>query len=221
MRDYYRHARLVDRAARYAMERSSEQPGSLLGRFHDWRSRLSNSEFSVVRDQVLLRTSNILPADLSLFMFAARHRLRLAPDTVDRLHGFVPHATWDAWKQLLALPHASYGLRAMQECGGSGGAPARVAQDRMPSRARFLSSLHRGRTHTRRHRRSGIDERRPLRRVCSTKFTIRRWSASPCCCTTSEKAPATNTSPNRCASRATVLERLAAFPRRIERPSSF
>ena len=55
MRDYYRHARLVDRAARYAMERSSEQPGSLLGRFHDWRSRLSNSEFSVVRDQVLLR----------------------------------------------------------------------------------------------------------------------------------------------------------------------
>ena len=117
MRDYYRHARLVDRAARYAMERSSEQSGSLLGRFHDWRSRLSNSEFSVVRDQVLLRASNILPADLSLFVFAARHRLRLAPDTVDRLHGFIPRATWDGWKQLLALPHASYGLRAMQECG--------------------------------------------------------------------------------------------------------
>ena len=117
MRDYYRHARLVDRAARYAIERSSEQPGSLLGRFHDWRSRLSNTEFSVVRDQVFLRSSNILPADLSLFVFAARHSLRLAPDTVDRLHGFVPRATWDNWKQLLALPHASYGLRAMQECG--------------------------------------------------------------------------------------------------------
>lgn len=117
MRDYYRQARLVDRAARYAMERSSEQAGSLLGRFHDWRSRLSNAEFSVVRDQVLLRASNILPADLSLFVFAARHRLRLAPDTVDRLHGFVPHAIWDDWKQLLALPYASYGVRAMQECG--------------------------------------------------------------------------------------------------------
>ncbi len=117
MRDYYRHARLVDRAARYAIERSSEQPGSLLGRFHDWRSRLSNTEFSVVRDQVFLRSSNILPADLSLFVFAARHSLRLAPDTVDRLHGFAPKATWDNWKQLLSLPHASYGLRAMQECG--------------------------------------------------------------------------------------------------------
>jgi [protein-PII] uridylyltransferase len=117
MRDYYRHARLVDRAARYAIERSAQQPGSLIGRFHDWRSRLSTSEFSVVRDQVLLRSSNILPADLSLFVFAARHQLRLAPDTVDRLRGFVPKAGWDGWKQLLALPHASFGLRAMQECG--------------------------------------------------------------------------------------------------------
>ncbi len=105
MRDYYRHARLVDRAAQYAIERASEQPGSLLGRFHDWRSRLSTSEFSVVRDQVLLRSSNILPADLSLFTFAARHRLRLAPDTVERLQGFVPKASWDDWKKLLELHH--------------------------------------------------------------------------------------------------------------------
>ncbi len=117
MRAYYRHARLVDQAAAYAIERSVQQPWSLLGRFHDWRSRLSTSEFSVVRDQVLLRSSNILPADLSLFVFAARHQLRLAPDTVDRLRGFVPKTGWEDWKQLLSLPHASFGLRAMQECG--------------------------------------------------------------------------------------------------------
>jgi [protein-PII] uridylyltransferase len=117
MRDYYRHARLVDRAARYAIEMASEQQGSLLGRFHDWRSRLSTSEFSVVRDRVLLRSRNQLPRDLSLFVFAARHQLRLAPDTVERLQGFYPTATWDQWKELLALPHASFGLRAMQECG--------------------------------------------------------------------------------------------------------
>jgi [protein-PII] uridylyltransferase len=117
MRDYYRHARVVDRAARHAIELASEAPGSLLGRFHEWRSRLSTTEFSVVRDRVLLRSSNILPADLSLFVFAARHQLRLAPDTVDRLLGFVPKASWDDWKKLLSLPHASYGLRAMQECG--------------------------------------------------------------------------------------------------------
>ncbi|HTB15689.1 MAG TPA: hypothetical protein VK752_29160 [Bryobacteraceae bacterium] len=117
MRDYYRQARLVDRAAQYAIERAAQQSASLLGRFHDWRSRLSTSEFSVVRDQVFLRSSNILPADLSLFAFAARHQLRLAPDTVERLRGFLPRATWDDWKKLLELPHASFGLRAMQECG--------------------------------------------------------------------------------------------------------
>lgn len=117
MRDYYRHARAVDRAARQAIELASEQPGSLLGRFHEWRSRLSTPEFSVVRDQVLLRSSNILPADLSVFAFAARHKLRLATDTVERLKGFAPVATWPDWKKLLSMPNASYGLRAMQECG--------------------------------------------------------------------------------------------------------
>ncbi len=117
MRDYYRHARLVDRCASYAIDRAAQPPGSLIGRFHDWRSRLSTSEFSVVRDQVLLRSSNILPADLSLFAFAARHQLRLAQDTVERLRSFVPTATWEDWKNLLDLPHASFGLRAMQECG--------------------------------------------------------------------------------------------------------
>ena len=116
MRDYYRHARIVDRAARYAIERASEQPGSLLGRFHEWRSRLSTSEFSVVRDQVLLRAGAPMPQDLSLFVFIARHQLRLAPDTVERLEDFAPQASWAQWKQLLALPHPSYGLRAMQEC---------------------------------------------------------------------------------------------------------
>ncbi len=117
MRDYYRHARLIDHAARYAVERAAEQPGGLLGRFHEWRSRLSTTEFSVVRDRVLLRRANQLPPDLSLFVFAARHQLKLAPDTMDRLQGFQPAAGWAQWKELLALPHASYGLRAMQECG--------------------------------------------------------------------------------------------------------
>ncbi len=70
-----------------------------------------------VRDQVLLRSRHQLPRDLSLFLFAARHQLRLASDTVERLEDFTPSATWDQWKELLSLPHASMGLRAMQECG--------------------------------------------------------------------------------------------------------
>jgi len=116
MRDYYRQARVVDQAVRQAMEASTEKSGTLLGRFHEWRSRLSTNEFTVSRDRVLLRTHKP-PNDLSLFVFIARHGLRLAPDTIERLQGFTPEATWEDWKKLLSLPKASLGLRAMQESG--------------------------------------------------------------------------------------------------------
>jgi [protein-PII] uridylyltransferase len=116
MRDYYRQARVVDRAVRQAIEASTEKAGTLLGRFHEWRSRLSTSEFTVSRDRVLLRAPKP-PQDLSLFEFMARHGLRPAPDTIERLQGFAPETKWDDWKRLLSLPKASVGLRAMQEAG--------------------------------------------------------------------------------------------------------
>jgi [protein-PII] uridylyltransferase len=116
MRDYYRQARVVDQAVRQAIEATTEKAGTLLGRFHEWRSRLSTSEFTVSRDRVLLRAHKP-PQDLSLFEFVARHGLRLAPDTIERLQGFTPETKWDDWKRLLSLPRASLGLRAMQEAG--------------------------------------------------------------------------------------------------------
>jgi [protein-PII] uridylyltransferase len=116
MRQYYRHARIIDRAVRQAMETATEKKDSLLGRFHDWRSRLSTTEFTVSKERVLLRNPHP-PRDLSLFEFVGRHGLRLAPRTVERLIGFVPQAKWEDWKRLLTLPHAAAGLRAMQESG--------------------------------------------------------------------------------------------------------
>ncbi len=116
MRDYYRQARVVDQAVRQAIEASTEKAGTLLGRFHEWRSRLSTAEFTVSHDRVLLRTHKP-PQDLSLFEFVARHGLRIAPDTIDRLQGFTPETKWDDWKRMLSLPKASVGLRAMQEAG--------------------------------------------------------------------------------------------------------
>ena len=121
MRDYYRQARVVDQAVRQALEVSTEKAGTLLGRFHEWRSRLSTSEFTVSRDRVLLRTHKP-PNNLSLFEFVARHGLRLAPDTIERLQGLAPEAKWEDWKRLLSLPKASLGLRAMQESGVLAGA---------------------------------------------------------------------------------------------------
>lgn len=116
MRQYYRHARAIDRAVRQAIETATEKKDSLLGRFHDWRSRLSTTDFTVSKERVLLRNPQP-PRDLSLFEFVGRHGLRLAPRTAERLNGFVPQAKWDDWKRLLSLPHSAAGLRAMQESG--------------------------------------------------------------------------------------------------------
>jgi [protein-PII] uridylyltransferase len=116
MRDYFRHARVVDREVSKALESASTEPGNLLGRFHDWRSRLSTTEFTVSRDRVFLREHS-RPTGLRLFEFAARHELKLAADTVDRLAAYQPQTTWDDWKALLATPKPSFGLRAMQSSG--------------------------------------------------------------------------------------------------------
>lgn len=116
MRDYFRHARVVDREASKALESAAAEPGNLLGRFHDWRSRLSTTEFTVSKDRVLLREHS-RPAGLRLFEFAARHELKLAADTVDRLLHFQPQTTWNDWKALLSTPRPSFGLRAMQYSG--------------------------------------------------------------------------------------------------------
>jgi [protein-PII] uridylyltransferase len=114
MRSYFRHARLIDRSARYAMEASAERSGELLRRFHEWRSRLSTADFTVSRDRVLLR-GHKPPANLQLFEFCARHDVKLAADTIERLQGCVPESSWEDWRRLLSLPKASAGLRAMQE----------------------------------------------------------------------------------------------------------
>lgn len=116
MRDYFRHARTVDRTARHSMEASMERSGELLRRFHEWRSRLSTLDFTVSRDRVFLR-GHKPPSGLQLFEFCARHSLRLAADTIERLQGFVPVTTWDEWKRFLNLSKPSAGLRAMQESG--------------------------------------------------------------------------------------------------------
>jgi [protein-PII] uridylyltransferase len=117
MRDYYRHARSVDRALRRALDASAAKDHNLLDRFQDWRSRLSTTEYTVLRDRLWLRAPAQLQKGLQLFEFAARHRLQLAPDTVDRLTGVFPETTWGDWRHLLREPHASIGLRAMQQAG--------------------------------------------------------------------------------------------------------
>jgi len=117
MRGYFQRARRIDRSVRAALAAAAQPDGTLLGRFHEWRSRLSTNEFTVSRDRVLLRVPPGAIPGLTLFEFVARHDLRLAPDAIARLDGFTPSTTWEDWRRLLALPRAARGLRAMQEAG--------------------------------------------------------------------------------------------------------
>ncbi len=117
MREYFRHARAVDRTMRRAIENAKAKGGNLVARFQDWRSRFSTNEFTVLRDRVWLRSPAAVERGLALFTFVARHQLRLAFDTIDRLNGIAPRTEWNDWHALLSLTHANLGLRAMQESG--------------------------------------------------------------------------------------------------------
>lgn len=130
MRDYFRHARSVYFAATRRMETSEPVRSSLLTQFRDWRSRLSNSDFTVSGERVYLREPHRLDHDpellLRLFVFVARHGVRLAFDTekrvAEREAAFaawfsVSRPVWPRLSELLALPNAALSFRSMQETG--------------------------------------------------------------------------------------------------------
>ena len=71
------------------MEQAEDTGGNLLTQFRAWRSRLSNADFSVVREQVHLKNPAQLEADPELaarfYRFIARHGLRPAPESEHRI----------------------------------------------------------------------------------------------------------------------------------------
>ena len=121
MRDYYRHAREVYRFATRTMESAeSTKDKGLLEHFRNWRGRLSNSDFTVSRDQVLARSPQQLRNDLSLvlrlFAFTGRTGLTLAADTEARLMEFHTQPEALQWPQavaLMRLPKAAWAMRQM------------------------------------------------------------------------------------------------------------
>ena len=130
MRDYYRHARDIYRASTRLLEASDSQPGSLLSNFRDWRSRLSNSEFTVLRERVYFKAPQQLESDpllaLRCFQFTARHGIRLSQDAETRIAARLPQLrdyfsrpgpVWPALRELLVLPHLDLALDAMHDTG--------------------------------------------------------------------------------------------------------
>jgi [protein-PII] uridylyltransferase len=130
MREYYRHARAIHRAAVRALEAGESESNSLFAQLRDWRSRASNAEFSVHRERVHFRTPQGLDAEpelaLRLFEFVARHGIRLSSEAEQKIearlpklrdHFHTPQSMWPKLAAILSLPYAPLAARAMHETG--------------------------------------------------------------------------------------------------------
>jgi [protein-PII] uridylyltransferase len=130
MREYFQNARVIHNEARRALDSIDKGEASLLTQFRDWRSRLSNSEFTVSNERVFLRAPAQLESDpaivLRLFEFVARHGILLAAETERRLEqsreAFAAFCAssqfrWPLLRNILSLPRAPMALRAMHNAG--------------------------------------------------------------------------------------------------------
>jgi [protein-PII] uridylyltransferase len=130
MRDYFRHARDIYRAAVRELESAEAQHSSLLTQFRDWRTRLSNADFTVSRERVHLRVPHGLESEpdlaLRLFRFVARHGIKPSAETEQRLAAVLPRLqtwfseprpVWPALKEIFSLPYGPLATRSMHETG--------------------------------------------------------------------------------------------------------
>ncbi len=130
MREYYRHARAIYRAAIRQLETNEAQSSSLFAQFRDWRSRLANVDFSVHRERAHFRSPQGLDANpelvLRLFEFMARHGIRISSEAeqqigarIRRLREYFADSrpVWPSLAAIFSLPHAPLAVRSMHETG--------------------------------------------------------------------------------------------------------
>ncbi len=129
MRNYFRHARCIQRMTTHFLEDMPPARSSLYSLYEGWRSRLSNAEFSVVRGRIYLRQPaalNSAAAVLDLFEFVARHGLPISREAETQSASALAqsHGSWTQfpglWLQfcrILVLPFAAQALRGMHEAG--------------------------------------------------------------------------------------------------------
>src|SRR5439155_6920925 len=125
MRIYFRHARAVHHECLRLLESVPAARSSLYRTYQNWRSRLSNADFSVVDSLIYLQqTSAVRDRELlfRMFNFAAHHGLKPALSTETRIQQVLPALAEnppsgpDSWRYLqsvLVEPHAADALRAM------------------------------------------------------------------------------------------------------------
>ena len=125
MRLYFGHARVVHRTCGQLLEEIPAAWSSLYRQFQNWRSRVSNSDFSVVDGLIFLQQPGSLHDPemlLRLFHFMALHGLRLSTTTEYRIEQVLPSLAatpprgaelWLYLGEILRQPNAADALRAM------------------------------------------------------------------------------------------------------------
>jgi len=130
MRVYFRHARVINRVTSQLMQEVPAQRSSIYRQFVNWRSRISNPDFSVSNGRVYFQNATGLKQNFELilhaFEFIAQHGFPLAADTESRIQRALPEAgktLLDAealGKSMISIvnaPHAGHALRAMHALG--------------------------------------------------------------------------------------------------------
>jgi [protein-PII] uridylyltransferase len=129
MRAYFRHARTVKRLTTETME--EVQPGrlALYNLYRDWKSRVSNLDFSAVRGKIFLKLpveARDFPYLMRLFEFVARHGLEMSREAEQWTERSISSGLggvqnypdfWPHFCRILSLPHAIDALRAMHRLG--------------------------------------------------------------------------------------------------------
>src|SRR5439155_3950769 len=127
---YFRHAPSIDRLTAQLADGAVPARSSLYGAFEEWKSRVSNADFSVVRGRIFPRRAAAGLDDvgllLSLFEMMARHGLepsreaeRWVEEALHWLAGRAPAypQIWEHLRPILLLPRAAEALRAMHRLG--------------------------------------------------------------------------------------------------------
>ena len=127
---YFQSARAIFNEARRAMEAGEKSRTSLLENFREYRSRLSNEDFTVSRGRLFLRNPGQLATDPMLVFrmleFISRHGVPAAAETERRLEAardaFAAwiaqmQPVWAAFRTALACPHAGMALRTLDATG--------------------------------------------------------------------------------------------------------
>jgi [protein-PII] uridylyltransferase len=129
MRIYFRHARAIHHQCLRLLESIPGARSSLYRSFQNFRSRLSNADFSVVDGLILLQQpSAVRDPELlfRIFGFAAHHGLKPAMSTEGRILQVLPALletppsgpqSWRYLQSVLIEPHAAEALRSMHSLG--------------------------------------------------------------------------------------------------------